>query len=358
MLSGFATAVGSSRFAARFPKALANGFYRPLDLWTASSLGVGTYLGDLGEQTDVGYYGSILAAFSSGVNLIDTAINYRHQRSEVVCGSAIRKALRDGTISRDELIVCTKAGYLTPGAIPEGGPGASEIIRDQHCMHPAFLEDQVMRSRENLGLETIDVHYLHNPETQLAEISRPEFLRRIQAAFQMQEQLCARGWIQAYGVATWDGFRRRDALTHGLQLAEFVEIAHALAGDPHHFRFVQLPFNLAMTEAACLPNQQVQGAQHTLLEAAQALGIQVVGSAPLLQARLTRSLPEALHNLVPEAHTDAQCALQFARSAPGITTTLVGMSSPQHVSENLQLADYAPFDAQRFQSLLPPKAGA
>ena len=37
-----------------------------------------------------------------------------------------------------------------------------------HCMSPAYLENQIERSRRNLGMETIDLFYVHNPESQLA----------------------------------------------------------------------------------------------------------------------------------------------------------------------------------------------
>ena len=34
----------------------------------------------------------------------------------------------------------------------------------EHCIHPGFLDDQIDRSLERLGLETLDGYLLHNPE--------------------------------------------------------------------------------------------------------------------------------------------------------------------------------------------------
>jgi aryl-alcohol dehydrogenase-like predicted oxidoreductase len=48
---------------------------------------------------------------------------------------------------------------------------------------------------------------------------------------------------------------------------------------------------------------------------------------------------------------DAQRALQFVRSTPGITTALVGMSRVEHVHANLSLAGVAPASKNEFAQL-------
>lgn len=351
MIPGMASASGTSRFAARHAEAGKHGFYRSAQGWQVSTLGLGSYLGELTDEADVGYYGATLDAVSGGINVVDCAINYRHQRSEQAIGSALRKAIANATVSRDEVVVCTKAGFLTPGAVPAGVLREDDIVRGVHCMHPEFLKDQVQRSLENLGLETIDVHYLHNPETQLDPLGEDAFYRRIRAAFEALEACCAAGWVQYYGTATWDGYRRRAGTEPGLQLERLVEVARSVAGDSHRFRFLQLPINLAMTEAYTERNQAGNGAPRTLLETAGALGLTVVASASILQARLARNLPAQMHAAFPEAGTDAQRALQFARSVPGVTTALVGMSQRAHVAENLALSGFPPMPADLFQRL-------
>ncbi len=196
MKSGFATPEGTARFADRFP-AFQDFFRGALGLMV-SSLGLGTYLGSPDEATDRAYADAARAAFTSGINFFDTAINYRHQRSERALGDALRDA------PRDEFVICTKAGFLTPDAVPDFLKTA-DVAGGMHSMAPDFLADQIDRSRANLGLDTIDVFYLHNPETQLNYVTRQDFDQRLLAAFTRLEQLVSKGKIRYYGTATWDG---------------------------------------------------------------------------------------------------------------------------------------------------------
>jgi aryl-alcohol dehydrogenase-like predicted oxidoreductase len=62
-------------------------------------------------------------------------------------------------------------------------------------------------------------------------------------------------------------------------------------------------------------------------------------------------LPAKLRAKFPPNLTDAQRALQFARSAPGVTVTLAGMSNPAHVDENMQLRDVAPMMPAEFAAV-------
>jgi predicted aldo/keto reductase-like oxidoreductase len=100
---------------------------------------------------------------------------------------------------------------------------------------------------------------------------------------------------------------------------------------------VQLPVNLAMTEAIRLPTQPLPGGGTLVppLEAARELGLTVVASATLMQAQLAANLPPAVRELFPALQTDAQRAVAFVRSLPGVTTALVGMKQHAHVDENL-----------------------
>ena len=145
-----------------------------------------------------------------------------------------------------------------------------------------ILADQLDRSRRNLGVECVDVFYLHNPETQLSEVPPDEFRRRIRAAFMFLESAVAAGKIGAYGLATWNAFREEPKSPGYLSLAAMAEIAREAGGADHHFRFVQLPLNLAMPEALLRPNQIVEGKTMAMVQAARALGITLVSSAALL----------------------------------------------------------------------------
>ena len=362
-MSRGATQEGTTRYAEKFRGVAAEGHFRQAEDLVVSSLGIGTYLGQPNESTDSSYTAAIVAAVESGINLIDTAINYRLQRSERAIGTALKILARKG-ISRDEVVVCTKGGYLTPdGSMPEdpnryffeeylqkGILSAKDIAGGSHCMTARFLENQLMRSRKNLQVDCVDVYYLHNPETQLSEIAPEEFLKRVRETFVFLESAVARGQLQYYGMATWNGFRQEKSARDSLQLAAIAGIAKEIAGEKHHFRFVQLPFNLAMTEALTLGNQTMGPEQKTVMEAASELGITLIASASLLQGQVAQNLP----GFVAEAlglQNDAERALQFARSAPGITAALVGMSRTPHVEANTRLIVEVPAGLEQFSKL-------
>jgi aryl-alcohol dehydrogenase-like predicted oxidoreductase len=361
-MTTFATAEGTRRYAARFPKAV-EGHFRDAQRLAVSSLGIGTYLGNPDEKTDRGYTAAIVEAAQAGINVIDAAINYRFQRSERSIGAAL-KELKTKGIARDELILCTKAGYLTPdGDMPSdpneyffreyiqpGVLGAKDIIGGGHCMTPRFLKNQLGRSLRNMGVDCVDVFYLHNPESQLGDVPKADFLERIREAFTFLESAVVAGEIQYYGVATWNAFRQEASARDSMQLAELVQIAQEIAGGRHRFRFLQLPFNLGMTEALTLGNQMVAGRKRTVTEAADELDITLIASASLLQGQVARNLP----GFVADAfglENDAERALQFVRSAPGITTALVGMSRPEHARANARLLGVPVATVDQFSKL-------
>lgn len=351
MFEGGATAAGTARYASRFRDRDWQGFFRPAQGLTVASIGIGSYLGAPDDAMDAGYRAAMSAAVAEGINFFDTSLNYRHQRSERSLGAALKPRLTADAAEREELVVCTKAGYLVPGAEPELAPG--DIIGGMHSMASDFLRDQLDRSRENLGLKTVDVFYLHNPEVQLRALGREEFYRRIKRTFETMERLVVEGKTQYYGVATWDGLRRRNP-EEGLSLSRMVEIAHGLAGDGHHLRFVQLPLNLSMVEAHAEKPEVLDGERVSVIEAAQETGVSVVASATLLQARLARDLPDAFRQYIPGLATDAQRAIQFTRSTPGLSVALVGMARAEHVRENMEIAWRAPLSPDDYQRLFQP----
>jgi aryl-alcohol dehydrogenase-like predicted oxidoreductase len=354
LLEGHATPEGTRCFQQRFAGTQPDHFYRPISGGTlVSSLGLGTYLGDCDDSEDARYTSITRAALEKGVNLLDTAINYRCQRSERAIGQAVRTSVATGAIRREELVVCTKGGYIPldriPPATKEGyrgfldseyyGPGVmqpADVVSGGHCLAPTYLNDQIERSRKNLGLAVIDIYYLHNPEQQLDALPRPTFLTVMRAAFSTLEKQVDRGVIGSYGCATWNGFRVPPESRAHLSLEELVAIAREIAGEDHHFRVVQLPINLAMTEAVRVPTQCVGNERVPLLEAASQLGISVVGSATLMQSQLARALPEQVHSAFPGFTTDARCAIAFSQSLP-VVAALVGMKSLAHLEENLAL---------------------
>lgn len=375
MIFGHATAGGTSRFRSRFPALAEAGHFRQpgnlrhlSNIWL-SSIGIGTYLGEPDAATDERYTQAVLSALSAGVNVLDTAINYRFQRSERSIGSALKQAVETGSVQRDELIVCSKAGYLTyDGTVPSdprhyfveeyiatGLVPREELVGGMHCMAPAYLRNQLERSRRNLGVETIDIFYLHNPEQQLAEITREAFYERLRGAFGALEEEAAAGRIRVYGTATWNGYRQDATSQEYLDLAQITAIAQEVGGDNHHFRAIQLPFNLGLPEAYTKTNQKLGSRHVSVLTAAQELGIAVIASASLLQGRLAARLPEFVREQM-NCDNDADAAIQFARSAPGISTALIGMSRKEHVAANLRVATQRLAPKEEWESLFAQAA--
>lgn len=344
MFEDYATPDGTSRYAARFAGHQANGFFRPAQDLTVSSLGLGSYLGAMDETADRAYEAAVMAAVRGGINFLDTSLNYRNQRSELAIGAALKHLIQPGEFAREEIAVATKAGFLVPNAIPWPAIDATEVVGGMHCLAPAFLDDQLERSRENLGLATIDIFYLHNPETQLQFVEREAFLDRMRRAFALCEEAAADGRIRYYGTATWDGYRTPGMLS----LKHLAQLAREVGGDRHRFRFVQLPYNLAMTEA--FSRNSYEG--KSVLEEALELGITVVASASILQGRLADHLPDQVRAVLAGFTTDAQRSIQFARSAPGVTVALVGMGRAEHVAQNLALAARPPVLVADYVKLL------
>jgi len=218
-------------------------------------------------------------------------------------------------------------------------------------MSPKYLASQIEASRNNLGVETIDLYYLHNPETQLSDVSREEFFRRLKAAFAQLEKSVAEGIIRAYGTATWNAYRVGPDSREAVLLADVLRIAEEVGGKGHHFRAVQLPFNLAMPEALSASNQLMDGKRVPLLHVAGTYGLTVFASASLLQGKLARGLPAEIEERFQGLKTDAQRSIQFVRSTPGITCALVGMARREHVEENLGTAAVAPLTLEEFRGL-------
>ena len=364
-LPGSATPEGTDRYRQRFEGKIPQEHFRAMNgLWT-SSIGIGTYLGNHDAGTDAQYRDSVVRAVELGCNVVDSAINYRCQRSERSIGAALKELAAKG-YGRDEVIIATKGGFLpfdgTPPSdardyftrtyIDTGIASAAEIAGGYHCMSPRYLMHQLDCSLHNLDCECVDIYYVHNPESQLGKTAREEFDARLLRAFEALEQAVADGKVRVYGTATWNAYRNPADAKDYLSLARIVGLAEEAGGKGHHFKVIQLPLNLGMSEALSSANQKVGSKDVTLLEAAQLLGVTVMCSAAVLQGQLTRNLPEIIRETFEGMETDGQRALQFVRSTPGVTTALVGMKQLNHVEENLKTARAAPAAWEQYSKLL------
>ena len=353
----------TSDFKSRFPNA-ADGHFRSAQGLTLSSVGIGTYLGDWDETTDDNYAEAIVRFVELGGNVIDTAANYRFQRSERSIGRAL-KSLAEKGIGRDELFISTKAGFLPFDGEPpkdvnqyfeetfvkKGIARFEDLAGGSHCMTPDYLEDQIEQSLRNMGLESIDLFYIHNPESQPSAVDKYTFEARLAKAFERLEEIRSSGRTKFYGAATWNGFRVTPDNQSYHSMERMVGIARQVGGEDHGFRFIQLPHNLAMPEAYLMPNQAVAGKVRTAFEAARELGLTAMTSASILQGKLTHSVPFHIREILGNPLTDALAAIEFVRSTPGVTTALVGMSNAAHVEENMRLVESEPVTEERFAEL-------
>ncbi|HEV2389320.1 MAG TPA: aldo/keto reductase [Nitrososphaerales archaeon] len=365
MLAGHATQEGTSRFAswAIEKKGVNRDHFREFRGLRLSSVGIGTYLGDLDAETDKLVEETVFLSVSSGaVNVIDTAINYRLQRAERSVGRALARLGGEEGIEagREALLVCTKDGYLSSDGelstdfwayiqdefIKPGKLKQEEIAGEAHSMAVPFLREQLGRSLANLGLGCVDVLYLHNAaESWLPEVGYEQFLEKLREVFSLYEEERKTGRIVYYGMASWSCFRVGEGEAGHVNLEDVVEAAKSIGGEDHGFRFLQLPFNVAMNEALTQRNQRVAGEPLTTFAAARRLGVGVFTSVPLSQGRLLS------HTRVPRLEgSKALSLMQFARSAhPALLAPLIGQKSAEHTSENLRIATIPPLDESGFR---------
>ncbi|MEK0367456.1 MAG: aldo/keto reductase [Nitrosopumilus sp.] len=361
MISGFATFEGTKKFAQNSGVNQAN--FKEFENLTLSNVGIGTYLGDPDSRTDELVTNAVKQSITSGINVVDTAINYRSQKAERSVGKAISELIQEGKISRDQIFLSTKNGYVTndadvqlgfweyvkeeytqKGVIKEG-----DITSGYHCMTPTYLSDQLDRSLKNLDLECVDLMYLHNAvEGQIKDISKELFLENLKSVFELYEQKRDEGKIKFYGMATWECFRVSNENPQYLSLEDSVNMAKKIGGENHGFKFIQLPFNMHYDQALLEKNQLLGTENVSILEAAVNLGIGVFTSVPFMQGRLLTpgAIPE-FNELKPSSR-----ALQFIRSSPGVLAPLVGQKTSEHVSENLEIMKIPPMPEDEFLALV------
>jgi aryl-alcohol dehydrogenase-like predicted oxidoreductase len=290
MISGYATPEATQKYTARFER-IAYSNLGDTHL-SVSRFGFGCYR----VSADVAAHESALVmALCGGINLIDTSANYADGGSEERVGGVIHNLTRGGRLSREEVVVITKGGYLQGNNFTmsqqrkrEGHPFTDLVAVAEgleHCIHPDFLDDQISRSLDRLGLETVDGYLLHNPEYYLEwahqhgmsiDGARREYYRRIETAFRYLETEVQRGRIRYYGISS-NTFPAASDAPDFTSLHRVWEIAASIRPG-HHFRIIQFPLNLLETMAVTEKNQP-DG--RTLLALARGKRLGVLTNRPL-----------------------------------------------------------------------------
>jgi aryl-alcohol dehydrogenase-like predicted oxidoreductase len=362
-LEGYATPEGTRKYTEyAFSKGKPRKHFKFFDGLLLSSLGMGTYLGQPNEEDDEAVENAVYQSVKSGaVNVIDSAINYRAMRSEKSIGRALVRLIRDGIISRDQVFLSTKNGYITnDGDYPNIDVmeyihrmyiqteviSADDISSGYNVIKPSYLARCIDKSLTNMHVSTIDLVYIHNAfESWYQDVSRERFMEMLTKAFEVYEKYRAQTKIRYYGMATWTCFRVPSESPEYLSLEQAVKIAEIAGGKNHGFRFIQLPYNLAYSEALLLKNQSVRSEENlTILQAAAKLNVGVFTSIPLFQGRLLRSDIPNYGNVSDRIGK----LVQIIRSSPSVIAPLLGQKKPEHVEENLTVANVPPLSDQEF----------
>ena len=369
LINGFATSEGTQQYVkyAVKEKSRPESHFRVFDNLHLSSLGMGTYLGEITDYEDEAMEHAIYESIKSGaMNVIDTAINYRAMKSEKSIGRALSRLIRDRIISRDQVFVSTKNGYITnDGDFPSiemmeymqkmyitpGLISPSDISSGYNVLNPTYIERCIDKSLSNMKLNTIDLVYVHNSfESWYQDVTREEYMEKLRKVFQVYEKYRARNKLLYYGMATWTCFRVPNDSNEYLSLEEVVKLAEDVNEgglDKSGFRFIQLPYNLAYSEPLLLKNQTVGNQENlSILEAASKLKIGVFTSIPLFQGRLLRAnIPSYKEDL-----TDPVAKIvQVIRSTPSVIAPLIGQKRPEHVEQNLRLASVPPLQLEEYK---------
>jgi len=292
-----ATPEGTVRYAQRFTqddnKSSGYGQFGNTGL-TVSNFGFGGYRIHIDSKI---HTRALRSSLLKGVNLIDTSGNYTDGASEMLAGKVLNELFEEKKITRDEIVVVTKAGYVQGHNLKQAekyesdGSPFPDMVKYRtnvwHCIHPEYLEDQLGKSLERLGLDSIDVFLLHNPEYFLShakedsspdvEAVRKEYYRRIGEAFRWMEEKVASGVIKYYGISS-NTFPLSATDFEFTSLEKVIEIANGISSD-NHFQVIQFPFNMFESGAASLKNQK-EGTK-TLLEHAIESGLATMVNRPL-----------------------------------------------------------------------------
>ena len=375
---------------------------------TLSSIGIGTFMGDANADIDASLKAAVYDGVMKGVNVIDTAINYRGMRSEKCIGIALKRLLSSGSIIRESLFISSKGGYI-PGDSDQGSSAIktasewaalttvnggifphNEIIGGIHCINPICLNISIAISRQNLGIQTIDLYYLNNAaEKQLGTITQQEFKNRLKESFSFLETQRKLNFIRFYGMASETSFTSDPNNILHIKLSDIIEIAKSVGGENHGFRYVQIPVSATIPYAAMIPqyngnningNKGIENGNgnkfngnengNSFLQLAGLFNISVmsctsIGGGDYKSLQIAETLYHScihkdsiwaleLNNKMIDITTKhngkmkgsnkkslhlspAGKSLLITRSTYGITTALVGMKQINHVNENVNI---------------------
>ena len=329
LLAGYCSPVASGNRASSLGNT--SNFVNRHDL-ILSSLGVGTYLGHDDETTQNRIVNALCSLVDAGLNVIDTAPNYRNGHSESAVGSALQRTCLEKGIPRNSLFVSTKVGIVSEYY----DSSKYDTIDNRICFEPSFIFESVENSRIRMGVETIDCLYIHNFDEAQVFIAPEKLEEKVNSIFHTMKLLVDREMIRFVGLATWDGLRVASDHPAHVSLADWVQIA-ASNGLGGHFGFIQLPVGVWAPEALMLPMQfcPEENTKVPALEMARRMGLGVMANSSLYQGELLTVVPPRFSSNYKLSL--AQHFVQWTRSLSQVDVLLLGMKSRESVHDGKEL---------------------
>ncbi|WXA93273.1 aldo/keto reductase [Pendulispora brunnea] len=297
----------------------------------------------------------------NGVNVFDLVPYCRNGGAEKALAEALSPSDDAPAVAREEIIVMSRAGFLDEDVgdfgphtqliedryISRGTFAWEDLAQGNHTIAPAFLRRAIETSVRRLRTG-IDVLFVASPAIQLSIVDLPTLEDRLRRAFETLEECVSERIIGRYGVVN----------PAGLQLARLMELAREVGGNSHHFRAVQFPLSLHATTLGVPREQVVHGHAMNILDAARELGLWVCVSGAIRRGDAEYDMDPEVRGRLGVLVTDAQLALQWARSMPGVGVALCGMRRLAHIEENCAVAAVPLADAESVLAFLPDEAAS
>jgi len=307
-----------------------------------SELGYGAApLGNLyAAVTDDQAEAAVHAAWDAGIRLFDTAPHYGLGLSERRLGAALR------SYPREEYVVSTKVGrLLEPNPSPTGADADLFVVTDDLTRRWDFTRDGILRSiddsLERLGLDRIDILYLHDPDLS----GDPDAARR---GADVLIDARSRGLARAVGIGSNDASTIADLFrTADIDLA-MVAGRISLLGRRGLDDVVEAAGGRALVVAGAF-NSGILASRRPRED--DTYDYARAPADVLERANRIADIVERHGSALPDA------AIAFPLREPGVASVVLGMRSADEVVENVQRYDRAPSEDTwadlRSEGLLP-----